>query len=67
VAYRMTQRAGLPLPPKHPMSGKHRNAPASLPIKTTSSQISPGGPTSQVVVSLDKFLFGATLQNEYVY
>ena len=63
VAHRMTQRAGLPLPPEHPASGKHRNAP-SLPIKTTSSQLSPGGPTSQIVVSLDKFLFGATLQNE---
>jgi hypothetical protein len=63
VAYRMTQRAGLPLPPKHPTSGKQRNA-ASLPIKTNSSQLSPGGPTREVVVSLDKFLFGATLQNE---
>ncbi len=59
----MTQRAGLPLPPKHPTFGKHRNA-ASLPIKTTSSQLYPGGPTREVVVSLDKFLFGATLQNE---
>jgi hypothetical protein len=37
---------------------------ASLPIKTTSCQLSPGGLTPQVVVSLDKFLFGATLQNE---
>jgi hypothetical protein len=63
VAYRMTQRAGLPLPPKHPASGKHRNA-ASLPIKTTSAQLSPAGPIREVVVSLDKSLFGATLQNE---
>ena len=63
VAYRMTQRAGLPLPPKHPTSGKQRNA-ASLPIRTTSAQLSPGGPVREVVVSLDKILFGATLQNE---
>ena len=63
VAYRMTQRAGLPLPPKHLTSGKHRNA-ASLPIKTTGSQLSPGGLIREVVVSLDKILFGATLQNE---
>jgi hypothetical protein len=63
VAYRMTQRAGLPLPPKHPASGKHRNV-ASLPIKTTGCELSPSGPTREVVVSLDKFLFGATLQND---
>ncbi len=63
VAYRVTQHAGLPLPPKHPASGKHRNT-ASLPIKTTSSQLAPSGPTREVVVSLDKFLFGATLQHE---
>ena len=63
AAYRMTQRAGLPLPPKHPAAGKQRNT-ASLPIKTTSSQLSPSGPTREVVVSLDKFLFGSTLQNE---
>jgi hypothetical protein len=63
VAYRMMQRVGLPLPPKHPTSGKHRNV-ASLPIKTTGCELSPSGPTREVVVSLDKFLFGATLQNE---
>jgi len=63
AAYRMTQRAGLPLPPKHPTSGKHRNT-VSLPIKTTNFQLSPGGPTREVIVSLDKVLFGATLQND---
>jgi hypothetical protein len=54
---------GLPLPPKHPHTSKPRSAP-SFPIKTGSYQIAPGGPMREVVVSLDKFLFGATLQNE---
>ncbi|KAI0000418.1 hypothetical protein BJV77DRAFT_1063835 [Russula vinacea] len=62
VAQRVTH-LGLPLPPKHPHSGKQRNA-ASLPIKTTNYQISPGAPTREIVVSLDKFLFGATLRND---
>jgi hypothetical protein len=47
----------------HLNSGKLRN-PASLPIKTSNYQLAPGGPTREVVVSLDKLLFGATLQNE---
>jgi hypothetical protein len=51
------------MPPKHPHAGKNRNA-ASLPIKTSNYQIAPGGPAREVVVSLDKFLFGATLRNE---
>ena len=54
---------GLPLPPMHPHSGKHRPV-ASLPIKTGNYQISPSGPMREVVVSLEKFLAGATLQNE---
>ncbi|KAI0302517.1 hypothetical protein BC826DRAFT_965857 [Russula brevipes] len=54
---------GLPLPPKHPHTGKPRSTP-SFPIKTGSSQIAPGGPMREVVVSLDKFLFGVTLQND---
>ena len=54
---------GIPLPPKHPQYGKHRPV-ASLPIKTGNYQISPGGPMREVVVSLDKFLPGANLQNE---
>ena len=53
---------GLPSPPKHPHSGKHHNA--SLHIKTSNYQISPNGPAPEIVVSLDKFLFGATLHNE---
>ena len=63
AAYQMTLRAGLPPPPKHPATGKQRDA-ASFPIKTTGSQLSPGGPTREIVVSLDEYLFGATLQNE---
>jgi len=47
----------------HPHSGKHRPV-ASLPIKTGNYQISPSGPMREVVVSLEKFLAGATLQNE---
>ncbi|KAI9509151.1 hypothetical protein F5148DRAFT_1348509 [Russula earlei] len=62
VARRMALR-GLPIPPKHPNSDKHRPA-ASLPIKTGNYQISPGGPMREVVVSLEKFLFGTTLQND---
>ncbi|KAF8482737.1 hypothetical protein DFH94DRAFT_626717 [Russula ochroleuca] len=48
---------------RHPHAGKNRNA-ASLPIKTSNYQIAPGGPAREVVVSLDKFLFGATLRND---
>jgi hypothetical protein len=62
---RMTLR-GLPLPPKHPLQalpGKGRLA-MSLPIRTSNFQISPGGPMREVVVSLEKFMAGATLQNE---
>jgi len=51
---------GLPM---HPTSGKHR-PPASLPIRTGSYQITPGGTNREIVVSLDKYLFGAALQNE---
>jgi len=60
VAYR---RAGLPLPLRHPMSDKQRTV-ASFSIKTTSAELSPGGPIREVVVSLNKILFGGTLQNE---
>ena len=52
-----------PPPPKQPTSGKYHNV-ASLPIKTTGSQLSPDGPTCEDVVSLDKLLFGGTQQNE---
>ncbi|KAH9952972.1 hypothetical protein BC827DRAFT_1273927 [Russula dissimulans] len=62
VAYRMARRS-LPIAPKHPNSGKHR-PPASLPIKTGSYQIAPGGPIREIVVSLDKVLFGTALQND---
>jgi hypothetical protein len=62
VTHRVTH-LGLPMPPKHPHAGKNRNA-ASLPIKTSNYQIAPGGPAREVVVSLDKFLFGATLRND---
>ena len=57
---------GLPLPPKHPLQGlPGKNRPAmSLPIRTSNFQISPGGPMREVVVSLEKFMAGATLQNE---
>ena len=55
-----------PLPPKHPTSGKHRNV-ASLPIKTTSSQLSPGEPISEVVVSLDEILFESGESTYIVY
>ena len=55
-------RLSLPLPPKHPHSYEHRNA--SLHIKTSDDQISYGGPVREIVVSLDKFWFGPTQQNE---
>src|SRR6266702_646727 len=54
---------GLPLPPKHPNHGKQRPT-VSLPIKTGTHQISPSGPLREIVVSLEKFAFGTTLQNE---
>jgi hypothetical protein len=57
-------RISLPVPPKHPHIGKNRNA--SLQIRTSNYQISHNGPAREIVVSLDKFLFGPTLQNEYV-
>jgi hypothetical protein len=60
VAQQVTH-LGLPLPPKHPHSGKQHNA-ASLPIKTTNYQVSPGGPAHKIVVSLDKVLFRASRQ-----
>src|SRR6266852_115086 len=46
-----------------------RDNETSLRIKTTSSQpqLSPGGPTPQVVVSLDKFLFRKTLQKTFPF
>jgi hypothetical protein len=50
----MTPRAGLPLLPEHPASGNHRNA-ASFPIKTTSSQLSPGGPHTKSSCRLISF------------
>jgi len=62
---RMALRS-LPLPPKHPLQalpGKSRAA-MSLPIRTSNLQISPGGPMREIVVSLEKFMAGATLQNE---
>ncbi|KAI9461251.1 hypothetical protein BJY52DRAFT_218228 [Lactarius psammicola] len=54
---------GLPLPPKHPNQGKQRPT-VSLPIKTGIHQISPNGPLREIVVSLEKFTFGTTLQND---
>ena len=56
---------GLPvsIPPKHPSHGRPRPT-VSLPIKTGAAQISPNGPVREIVVSLDKFQFGTTLQNE---
>jgi hypothetical protein len=57
---------GMHLPPKHPLQalpGKGRPV-LLLPIRTGSYQISPGGPMREVVVSLEKFIAGATLQNE---
>jgi hypothetical protein len=65
TSYRMALR-GLPLPPKHPLQGlPGKSRPAmSLPIRTSNFQISPGGPMREVVVSLEKFMAGVTLQNE---
>jgi hypothetical protein len=53
----------VPLPPKHPSHGGPRPT-VSLPIKTGVSQISPNGPLREIVVSLEKFQFGTTLQND---
>jgi hypothetical protein len=52
----------VPLPPKHPSHGPRPTV--SLPIKTGAAQISPNGPLREIVVSLEKFQFGTTLQNE---
>lgn len=59
---RVTLR-GLPLPPKHPGHGKQRPT-VSLPIKTKAHQISPNGPLREIVISLEKFALGTTLQND---
>lgn len=52
----------VPLPPKHPSHGPRPTV--SLPIKTGAAQISPNGPLREIVVSLEKFQFGTTLQND---
>ncbi|KAI0253321.1 hypothetical protein BJV78DRAFT_1349886 [Lactifluus subvellereus] len=63
AAHWSTTLRGRPQPPKHPESGKQRPL-VTIPIKTDSHQISPTGPTREVVVSLEKFSSGATLQND---
>ncbi|KAF8265803.1 hypothetical protein EI94DRAFT_1587728 [Lactarius quietus] len=54
---------GLPHPPQHPSNGRPRPK-VSLPIKTEAVQVSPNGPLREIVVSLQKFALGTTLQNE---